>query len=271
MNPNISCTYVGHSTALIGIGGAHLLTDPNFGSRVLCSPRRSELAFDPARLPELSCILLSHTHCDHLHIPSFKFISCGVPVIVPEGCEPAVGNYVPNPIIELSHFADHELADGVEITAVPVTHSKSHLFPMVESRANAYLIRKHGSPGTVFFCGDAAYGAQFREIGNLGQIDLALLPIGGYEPRWFMGRVHMTPAEAVTSFEDLRARHMIPIHHGTFRLSLENIEAPIAWLEKILAERPDLATRIHPLHSGEHFDCDPQAAEGHRERPFASV
>jgi L-ascorbate metabolism protein UlaG (beta-lactamase superfamily) len=261
MNPNISCTYIGHATALIDVGGSRLLTDPNFGKRVLCSPRRSELAFDPANLPELSCVLLSHHHCDHLDVPSFKFISCGVPVIVPEGSEPAVSAFLSNPIIELSHYANHELPCGLEITAVPVIHSKSHIFPGMQSRANAYLVRKQGVRGTVFFCGDSAYGPQFREIGNLGEIDIALLPIGGYEPRCFMGRMHMTPAEAVTSFEDLRARHMIPIHHGTFRLSMENIDAPMAWLTKILAERPDLGNRIHPLQSGEQFRFEPQGAD----------
>jgi len=174
---------------------------------------------------------------------------------------------MPNPVIELTHFARHELADGTEITAVPVVHSASHICPFYPTRSNAYLIRRPGSEGSVYFCGDSAYGPHFAETGKLARIDVALLPIGSYSPRWYMRRIHMTPAEAVTAFEELRAAHMIPTHHGTFRLSLENPEAPIRWLQKILEERPDLALRIHPLTPGETRMYDiPASSSEHKEQ-----
>lgn len=261
MNEKISCTYIGHATTLIGIGGSAILTDAHFGKRVLWAGRLKSLSIDPGNLPELSSILLSHTHADHLDISSYKFIHCGVPIIVPEGCDRAVGDYLPNPVIELAHYATYELTDGTIITAVPVVHPPSHLFNFGRSRSNAYIIRKPDSGASVFFCADSAYGPHFREIGNLGHIDLALLPIGSYGPRWFMGRKHMTPAEAVNAFEELRADHMIPIHHGTFRLSLENPKAPIKWLGKILKERPDLTRKIHPLKPGETFSASPSEGE----------
>lgn len=254
MNEKISCRYIGQATTLIELGGARLLTDPHFGRRVLWAGRLSPLPAGPATIPDVDCVLISHDHRDHLNISSFKYISCGVPIVVPEGCDRRVSDYLPNPVIELSHFATYELTSGIEITAVPVDHPRGHIFDFGASRANGYLIRKPSDDACIYFCADSAYGPHFRETGNLGHIDLALLPIGGYEPRWLMGRKHMTPAEAVNAFEDLKADHMIPIHHSTFRLSLEEPQAPVHWLKKILGERPDLAPRIHILKPGEALE-----------------
>lgn len=244
------------------MGDTLLITDPHLGRRAFLSPRISKLPIDPACAPEPACILLSHTHCDHLDISSYKYFSTGVPIVVPEGKERAVGSWLPNPVIELAHFATHELVCGTEITALPVMHSESHLFDLGLARSNAYLIRKPGFDGSIYFCGDSAYGRHFQETGNLGRIELALLPIGSYEPRCLMRRKHMTPAEAVNAFEDLGAAHMVPIHFNTFRLSLESPQAPLRWMERILEERPDLKARIHLLEPGGEFGRD-VAAAGH--------
>lgn len=235
------------------MGETTILTDPHFGKRVLFFPRKTPLPFPPSDLPDLSAVLLSHTHYDHLNTASYRFVSCSVPIVVPEGTERAIGQYVPNPIIELAHYADHELADGTRITAVPLLHRSSRLSHLRFTKSNGYLIRRpEGS--CVFFCADSGYGKLFGEIGNMGKIDLALLPIGSYSPRWPMRRCHMTPAEATQAFEELKASHMVPIHHGTFLLSMEGLTKPIEWLKKILEERPDLASRIHPLEPGQSID-----------------
>ncbi len=250
MNEKISCTYIGQATTLIEMGGTRILTDPHFGKRVLWAKRLAPLPIAPVKLPEIDCVLISHNHRDHLNISSFKYISCGVPIIVPEGCDRRVSDFLPNPVIELSRFATYELTSGVEITAVPVAHPQSHLFDFSPTKTNAYIIRKQSDDSCVYFCADSAYGPHFRETGNLGHIDLALLPIGGYEPRWLMGRKHMTPAEAVNAFEDLKADVMVPIHHSTFSLSLDNPKAPLKWLKEIVEARPDLAPRIRILKPG---------------------
>lgn len=251
MEPKISCTYVGQSTVIINIGVTRIITDLNLSGRVLFSPRRHPLPVNPAAIPEPAAILISHTHCDHLDISSYKYISCGVPIIVPEGCDHAVLKYLPNPVIELNHFAKHELADGAEIMAAPVVHSRSHIFPWFGTRSNAYIISRSDVDGSVYFCGDSAYGPHFSETANLARIEMALLPIGSYLPRWLLRKSHMTPAEAVNAFEDLKAGHMVPIHYGTFRLSLENPSEPAGWLKKIMEERPDLAPKIHLLEPGQ--------------------
>lgn len=256
----ISCTYIGHATTLIRLGETNIITDPHFGKSTLIFPRRTPTPFPPSDLPQLAAVLLSHTHFDHLHISSYKYISCAVPIVVPEGSERAIGQFIPNPVIELSHYAEHELHDGTRIVSVPIIHHSSRVSHLRFTRSSGYLIQPPGTPGCIYFCADSAYGPHFAETGKLGTIDMALLPIGGYEPRWLMRRSHMTPAEAVQAFEDLKARHMIPTHHGTFRLSMENLDAPLLWLTKILDERPDLKERIHPLREGETFTATSETA-----------
>jgi L-ascorbate metabolism protein UlaG (beta-lactamase superfamily) len=244
----IHCTYIGHATTLIRLGGVKILTDPHFGNRVIFSKRKVPLNFEPRWLNDLSCVLVSHMHYDHLNVGSYKYIASGVPVIVPEHTEPAIGRLIQNPVIELNHWSTHELVDGTTITAVPILHRGGRFSQLRYTSSNGYVIQKNDA--TVFFCADSAYGPHFKEIGNLYRIDLALLPMGSYEPRWFMKKRHMTPAEAVTAFEDSGARYMLPIHWGTFKLSLEKITAPAEWLEKILEDRPDLKEKIFLTEPG---------------------
>lgn len=248
MKNNLSCTYIGHATVLADVGGTRIITDPHLGRRVLCFKRKAPLKLDPVLLDDLRCVLVSHMHYDHMDLGSYKYVSSAVPVIVPEGTEPVIGRLIPNPVIELSHWATHELVDGIRITAVPIHHRGGRLSQLRYTSSNGYIIEKDQL--TVFFCGDSAYGPHFSEIGNLYNIDLALLPMGSYEPRWFMKARHMTPAEAVTAFEDTKANYMIPVHWGTFRLALEKVDAPKEWLEKILEDRPDLQERIFLLEPG---------------------
>jgi len=242
MDKHINCTYIGHATTLTRTGRLKVLSDPHFGNRVLFSKRKAPFELNPDWIEDLSCVIISHMHYDHLNVGSYKYISSGIPVIVPEHTEPVIGRLIQNPVIELNHWATHELVDGTTITAVPIHHRGGRFSQLRYTSSNGYIIQKDGQ--TIFFCGDSAYGAHFKEIGNLYHIDVAYLPIGSYEPRWFMKQRHMTPAEAVTAFEDTRARFMIPIHWGTFRLSFERIRAAADWMNKILEDRPDLKERI---------------------------
>jgi L-ascorbate metabolism protein UlaG (beta-lactamase superfamily) len=117
--------------------------------------------------------------------------------------------------------------------------------------ACSYIIEVGGK--TIFFAGDTAYHSDFRNIGNTYNVDAALLPIGCYKPQFYMKRFHMDPADAVQAFLDLKAKFMIPIHWGTFRLSLEKPEEPIEWLKKIAAERK-IEDQIKILQPGEHLE-----------------
>jgi L-ascorbate metabolism protein UlaG (beta-lactamase superfamily) len=251
MGDTISCTYVGHATTFIDMGGELVMTDPVFSDRVGLQGRKNPLPMAPLDIPSPSCVLISHAHLDHLDISSFKFIPCHVPIVVPEGVGDIVSKYLPNPAIELSHFATHSMPSGLEITAVPAKHHSFRHLPFWSSEANAYIIRKEGAEKRVLFVGDSAYGEHFSKARELGPIDLAILPIGCYEPSWFMKSRHMTPKEALQAFEDLGAKVMLPMHHGTFKLSFEPIDQPLQLLRQELEARPDLKSRVHPLSPGE--------------------
>ena len=240
---NISFQYIGHGTTIIKIGKTCILTDPVFSNRVLFFKRKKELRPKPIQLPNPDAILISHVHFDHLDINSYKYLSVNTPIIVPESCYKLVSKYLPNPVTELSLFATHELRDGSKITAVNTKHRGGRISHVRYTMVNSYLIHKDGC--TIFFCGDSGYGPHFKEIADLAKIDLAILPIGNYQPQWFMKSRHMKPCEAVQAFEDLKAKWMIPIHWGTFKLSLEPLNQPLELLKKIIKERPSLKNKIH--------------------------
>lgn len=203
----------GHSTQLIGIDGRYVLTDPHFGRKCYLWPRRSPLS-DPAELPELDAVVLSHAHPDHLHIASFKYIPSTVPVFVPEDMAGALRQAIQNPIIELHWWTRFVLPSGVAITAVPARHPGGRWLPWRYRTVCGFLISHQGK--TVYFAGDSRMGTHFKEIGNTVKLDVALVPIAGicYMP-WY-DRVHLTAKQAVQAAADLNAETVIPIHWGTF-------------------------------------------------------
>jgi len=250
----IAITYIGHATTLIEIDGFNILTDPNFSKRVLLLKRHGAINFDPGKLPELSAVLISHAHHDHLDINSFRYIKGSVPVFVPKGLGHFVGKFIRNPVIELKHWGGHTLPNGLDITATDAKHIGFRWLPIRFRNTNGYVISTKNA--RVFFAGDTRYGSHFKEIarifGEQPPIDVALMPIGGYSPKWLMQGFHMNPNEALEAFLDTGARHMVPIHFGTFRLSAEKLKEPVESLSRLAIER-ELGERVHILNSGETF------------------
>lgn len=248
----IAITYIGHATTLIECDNKVVLTDPNFSKRVLFVKRSERLNFDPLNLPELSAILISHAHFDHLDIDSFKYIKSSVPIFVPPGLSKYLGKFIRNPIIELREWSTHKLPINLEITATPAHHTGFRWSMLRFRKCNGYIINFANPGARVYFAGDTGYGPHFKDIAlsHAKPIDVALLPIGAYEPRWFMKKRHLNPVEATQAFLDLRAIHMVPIHHSAFKLSAEKLNEPTEWLERVASER-DLTQKVHILRSGE--------------------
>jgi len=241
-------TYIGHATTLLEVGGAHFLTDPLFSRRMLLLKRCELLQYDPATLPNLAAVLLSHPHHDHLDLFSFKYIPSTVPIITGEGMEAYIGRFVNNPVIELNTWAKHKVGN-VEITLVPAIHT-AHRWPWPVGWKNAHGFVLSDGRQTVYFAGDSAYGKHFSEIGQLFHPDVALLPISPCWPQWYYRQMHMNPDQALQAFEDLKARKMVPIHWGTFSLGLEPVTRPIEWLKE-KAAATNRTEQVHILHSGE--------------------
>lgn len=247
-NANAHITYIGHATTLITAHGHAVLTDPHFGRRVACLPRRERAhGYDAGGLPALSAICLTHTHIDHLHLGSYKYIASTVPIIVPPGTAGAIHPFVNNPIVELAHWIPHQVAPGLQITAVPVRHFGGRWIPGLRYRGvSAYVIQM----GTwqAYCAGDSSYGTHFREVGNVYQLDLALLPCSGLVPRWLSPSKPLNALEVLQAWTDLKAKHLVPIHWGTFgRARMGDIQ--VERLRHLAAER-DLGPRLHVLEPG---------------------
>ena len=237
----ISATWIGHSTFLLRIGAVTLLTDPVFalhaGPFGRLGPKRVRApGLALGTLPKVDIILQSHNHYDHLDLAAHvRLAETHAPIVVT-----ALGNraYLPAPArprtTELDWWQSHAPTAGVTVTAVPAQHFSART-PWDRDRALwcGFVVEAEGK--RIYFAGDSGYGAHFGEIGRrFPGIDLALLPIGAYEPRWFMGPVHVDPAQAVQAHRDLGARQSLAMHFGTFQLTDEGIDAPVAELRDAL-------------------------------------
>ena len=237
---DFTATWIGHSTVLLQVGGLNLITDPMFSERAFpvqwMGPRRlmdPGLALDA--LPPLDVVLVSHSHYDHLDRPAVKHLARAHPEatwIVPLGLGRYIRGWGAREIVELGWWQD-TVSRGLRVAATPARHfSARRLGDRNRSLWCGFALELDGR--RAWFAGDTAYHPEFGEIGaRYGPFDLVMIPIGAYEPRWFMERVHVNPEEAVQIYQDLGAAHpdaprplMLGIHWGTFRLTDEPMDEP---------------------------------------------
>jgi len=255
-------TFIGHSTFLIQTAAGNILTDPIYSERAgpfnLLGPRRARVpavAFDD--LPDIPVVLLSHNHYDHCDLPTLDRLARRFDplVITPIGNGPLVRSAGIRRVEELDWW-DTAATAPLPITATPAHHFSARS-PLDRNRALwAGFIITAGNR-QIYFAGDTAYVPLFAEIRRRqGPVDLALLPIGAYEPRWFMHAVHMNPAEAVQAHLDLDATESIGMHFGTFQLTTEGIDAPLRALEEARRARNVPPGRFRTIGFGESTRVD---------------
>jgi L-ascorbate metabolism protein UlaG (beta-lactamase superfamily) len=234
---SIAVTYIGQATVLIQCAGVNILTDPMFSLRAsplswLGPKRVRDPGIDFDDLPPIHAVLLSHNHYDHMDLPSLRRLQDRwAPVIVT-----GLGNgayLARNGIggsVELDWWQHYDLRLDLRVHFVPAQHWSNRLFAGVGTMLwGGHVVET--PTARVYFAGDTGYPAHFSEIRKrLGEPDVALLPIGAYEPRWFMGPQHMNPDDAVRAHLDLGARLSVAMHFATFRLSDEGIDEPLAAL-----------------------------------------
>jgi L-ascorbate metabolism protein UlaG (beta-lactamase superfamily) len=228
---DLGATFVGHSTLLLQWQGVNVLTDPNFAPRVLVPKRLVAPGIPVHHLPPLDLIVVSHAHFDHLVKPSLRQLPKDVPVVVPTGVAELITPLGFRRVYELNWWQAYE-RDGIRVVLVPAKHWGRRTPRDRDRGYGGFVIERQGHH--VYFAGDTAYFKGFLEIGRAFPIELALIPIGAYRPPSFR-QVHCNPEDALRAFDDMQARHLIPIHWGTFRLSYEPIDEPIAWLERLSA------------------------------------
>jgi L-ascorbate metabolism protein UlaG (beta-lactamase superfamily) len=247
-----SITFVGHATTMITTPGARVLTDPLFENSFYGIRRAKAAGIARSDLADVGLVLVTHAHRDHLSPVSLARISRKAVLVVPPHCTRLVRGLGFAEVVELDPGRSTTLAD-VEVTAVPVRHSGTRgLGDYVRRGACGYVVR---TPGIcAYVAGDTGYFSGFAEIGRRFRPDVALLPISGYEPAVFREE-HLSPLDAVYAFEDLGARVLIPTSYGSFPLSYEGLDAPLAWLRRLARERnlarPDAEHRIAILDHGE--------------------
>lgn len=251
----IRITWVGHASFLLELPGANLLTDPVWSPRVSPVPWIGSRRFVPASpavaaLPEIHGVLLSHDHFDHLDAPTVRRLhrrfGHALEWFTPPGYLSWFRRRGIRSVTELDWWQSAPGPAGHAITAAPARHWTRRTPWGTNTRLwNSWVIgAPSGADGTgvrapqIYFGGDTAYASHFKEVADrLGPFDALLLPIGAYEPRWFMKVSHMNPEEAVQAYVDLgSAGDFIPTHWGTFRLTFEDpLEPPertrAAWTE----------------------------------------
>jgi N-acyl-phosphatidylethanolamine-hydrolysing phospholipase D len=226
-------TWIGHATMLIQYRGINILTDPIFSDRAspfsFAGPKRYH---PPAPhledLPKIDYVVISHNHYDHLDKKSVRALGSGPLWLVPLRLkEWFIGAGISGERVREFDWWDTKHCNGVTITATPAQHwSARSLWDRKKTLWASWMIEIDDR--TIWFSGDTGYNpVQFKEIGGkFPRIDLALISIGAYEPRWFMKDMHINPEEAVRIHEDLGARYSLGIQWGTFQLTAEPIDDP---------------------------------------------
>jgi len=223
-------TLVNHSTVLLQVDGINILTDPVWSERVSpiswAGPRRHRApGVRWEDLPRIDLVLLSHNHYDHLDAATLRRLSArgSAEFVVPLGLAPLVRSLGATAPRQMD-WGDHQRFRGITIHGVPAYHfSGRSPFDRDRTLWCGYLLET--AAGSIYFAADTGFGDLFEQIrARFGAPRLALLPIGAYEPRWFMAPVHMGPDEALRAHRILGAQTSVAIHHGTFQLADESID-----------------------------------------------
>ncbi len=253
---DVVVTFVGHATFLVQVGATSLVIDPVYAERAspvsFAGPRRVRapgVRLDD--LPAIALVLLSHNHYDHCDLGTLRALDRRFQpqLVAPIGNARLLRAAGIRRVEEIDWW-QRASAAPLPITLTPAQHFSSR-GPFDRNRAlwGGFLIEAAGR--RILFAGDSGYGPHFGEIAaRLGPVDLALLPIGAYEPRWFMKDIHMNPAEAVQAHLDLGARRSMAMHYGTFQLTPEGIDEPVRELARALRERGVAAEQFRPADVG---------------------
>lgn len=259
----VRVTWVGHATFLLQLPGLNLLTDPVWSKRVspvsfIGSPRFIPAVPDFDALPPIDGVLLSHDHYDHLDRPTVRALhrrfGNDLTWFTPLGYRRWFRRLGIERVVEADWWEEFDAPGGdFTVTAAPARHWSRRLPWDTNARlwCSWAIRRKSGPAPRVYFGGDSGYASCFTEIGErLGPFDVSLLPIGAYDPRWFMSASHVNPEEAVRIYQDLGSTGtFVPTHWGTLRLTFEDPLEPPERLRKAWADAElpwdDLAVLRH--------------------------
>ncbi|MGR4868358.1 MBL fold metallo-hydrolase [Variovorax sp. LARHSF232] len=272
-------TWIGHATLLMQADGLNVLTDPNFSERAsplgFAGPKRHQPpGVALAQLPRIDVVLISHNHYDHLDRDSVQALAQlpgGSPLfLVPLGLAAWMRDAGIDKVVELDWWEQHSL-QGVEFQLTPVQHWSGRTYwDRTETLWGGWAVFGPGLHW--YFAGDTGYSKDFADIRQRfaarqteargGGFDLALLPIGAYEPRWFMSDQHVNPAESVRIHRDLGAKRSVGMHWGTFALTDEPLDQPPKDLHQAREAQGVSAAEFALMAIGETQRLAPRAPTG---------
>lgn len=221
----LALTWIGHATYLVQLGGRNVLTDPIWVDRLAIVRRNVAPGVAMQDLPKIDIVVVTHNHRDHMDAATLQQIGPEPVYVVPKGLARWFERAGLKRVVEMEWWEEREV-EGVHVTFVPSQHwSRRGMFDENDSLWGGYVLEREGA--RVYHSGDTAWFDGFAEIGQrVGAIDAAMLPIGAYEPRWFMKTQHIDPHEAVRAFVDLGAERFVAMHWGTFQLTDEALDEP---------------------------------------------
>ncbi|NLH46974.1 MAG: MBL fold metallo-hydrolase [Myxococcales bacterium] len=259
-------TFVNHSTVLLQFDGLNILTDPIWSERAgpvsWAGPKRAHSpGIRLADLPPIDAILLSHNHYDHLDLPTLRQLRdrWNPPIFTGLGNDRYLAKKGLAKVTALDWWQRTAGPGGLAITFVPAQHFTGRsMTDHFQTLWGGFFLQS--AAGGIYFAGDTGYASHFRQIRErLGAPRLALLPIGAYEPRWFMRQMHINPGEAVKASRELGAAASLGIHFGTFRLADDAQDQPVADLRKAREQYGVPPERFFTLAPGEGRDVPPAA------------
>ncbi|CAH0344157.1 MBL fold metallo-hydrolase [Bacillus sp. CECT 9360] len=228
-----SISWIGHSTFLIQLGGMNILTDPVYAARMGMQKRLTAPGIPLFELPEIDIVCISHGHYDHLDFPTIKKLKGNPAFYVPEGLGSLFKRKGYTNVIEANWWESFK-DKGLSLTFVPAQHwTRRSLLDTNTSHWGGWLLEEELRDQSVYFVGDTGYFRGFNDIAEKYKPRHILMPIGAYEPEWFMEVSHINPEDAVKAFLELKGEFFIPMHYGAYRLADDT--GPEA-LDRLLAE-----------------------------------
>jgi len=241
----IAITWIGHASFLIQFSDLNVLVDPNFANWLFLMKRIKRAGMRIGDLPRIDLILLTHAHFDHFHKPTLRKLPEPKIGVMPWGVGDLAHNLGFARIVELDWWESFSQKDW-KVTFTPSKHWGARTLHDSHRGYGGFVLEHQGRK--IYHAGDSAYFDGFAEIGKRLRPEIALLPIGAYHPESFR-QVHMGPDEAVQAFKDLRAKTLVPMHYGTFKLSFEAMDEPPRWLREIAAQQ-QLTKHLKILNEG---------------------
>jgi L-ascorbate metabolism protein UlaG (beta-lactamase superfamily) len=224
----ICITWIGHASFLIQTHEVNVLIDPIWSMWLKVIKRLKQPGFHIHHLPSIDFVLVTHAHFDHLDRRTLRRVAADQPIVVPVGVGKLVHRLGFNIVHELDEWQTIELGP-LKISMTPCHHWGARFLADRHRDFGGFVIAANGR--SIFHCGDSAYFPGFKEIGERHNVEIALLPIGAYDPP-LAREVHMNPEEAVRAFTELDAKTLVPMHYGSFRLGYEPLEEPLERLIK---------------------------------------